>query len=53
MKRFYALLAMGVLSIGASGCDVDVKEDATPDVDVIKVPAADAPDTNIDVKTDK
>ena len=53
MKRFFAGLAMGVLSIGAIGCDVDVQEDATPDVDVIEVPDADAPDTNIDIKTEK
>jgi hypothetical protein len=53
MKRFLTLLATGVLTIGGMGCDVDVQEDATPDVDVIDVPDVDAPDTNIDVKTNE
>ena len=54
MKRFLAFLAIGALSLGAVGCDVDVK-DTTPDVDVVEVPdapdvdAPDAPDTNIDI----
>jgi hypothetical protein len=49
MKRLLTLLVTGVLAISGTGCDVDVQEDATPDVDVIDVPDADAPDTNIDI----
>jgi len=52
MKSLFALLAIGALSIGAIGCDVDVKEEApTPDVDVavpdapdVEAPDVEAPD---------
>lgn len=35
MKSYFALLAAGLMSISAVGCDVDVKEEGrAPDVDV-------------------
>jgi len=40
MKSYFALFAAGLLSIGAIGCDVNVKEDDVPpsDVDVDVAP---------------
>jgi hypothetical protein len=54
MKTYVALLAVGLFSIGAIGCDVDVADtDREPaDVDIIETdeapaPAVDAPDVDI------
>jgi hypothetical protein len=55
MKSYLALLAAGLLSLTAVGCDVDVVEDGKPaDVDVIETddaPAADGAD--VDVSSEK
>jgi hypothetical protein len=58
MKSYFALLAAGLMSISAIGCDVDVKEEGrAPDVDVAvdpgKVPDVDVRGPDVDVGTEK
>ncbi len=56
MKSYFALLAAGLMSISAVGCDVDVKEEGrAPDVDVSvdpgKLPDVDVRGPDVDVGT--
>jgi hypothetical protein len=58
MKSCFALLAAGLLTISAVGCDVDVKEEGrAPDVDVSvdpgKLPDVDVRGPDVDVGTKK
>jgi hypothetical protein len=48
MKSYFALLAAGLLSVSAVGCDVDVVEDGKPDVNVVETPDVDAPDVEVE-----
>lgn len=56
MKKSLMLIALGALSIGITGCDVEqTKEGDMPEVDVKggKLPEYDVDAPNVDVKTEK